>query len=83
MVRQGELTSPTPFHSFICTSCGKTLGKHFLFRPDKLTDVVGGAGSRKGNGKLYCHRDQVGWAGSYYQRELKRTMERGYNQNGC
>lgn len=69
-----------PFHLFICTNCGRSLGKHFLFRPDKLKDVFALADSpgRKPNGKLYCRRDQMGYAGGYYQRQLRRTMAPGY-----
>ncbi len=78
MVRQDRLTKPTPFHRFICSGCGKPLGRHWIFRPDKLTDVVGGAAARRPNGKLYCRPDQLGYAGAYYQRELRRTMEPGY-----
>ena len=74
MVTQDSLTRPTPFHDFICDGCGRRLGEHFLFRPDKLTDVVGGADSRKPDGKLYCKSAQTAYAGSYHQRTLKRTM---------
>ena len=75
MVRQEALTRPNPFHRFICDSCGNPLGRHFVFRPDNFSDARGG----RATGKLYCHRDQVGWAGSYHQRELARTMEEGYS----
>lgn len=69
-----------PFHLFICTSCGRSLGNHFLFRPDKLRDVMTLADTkgRAPDGKLYCHRDQIGHAAHYYQRQLRRTMTPGY-----
>ena len=80
VARQDSLTKPSPFHNFICDGCGNTLGKHWLFRPEKLRDVMFLADTvgRRPDGKLYCHRDQLGWAKSYHQRELKRTMVEGY-----
>lgn len=71
-----------PFHLFICTNCGRALGKHFLFRPDRLRDVMSAADTkgRQPNGKLYCRRDQIGYAGAYYQRQLRRTMAPGYER---
>lgn len=78
MVRQDELTKPSPFHEYICENCGNRLGSHYLFRPDKMADVYVGPNARKPNGKLYCNRDQLGWASGYHQRELKRTMVEGY-----
>ncbi len=79
MLKLGETASPTPFHSFVCTGCGKTLGKHVLYRPEKFADVrPGDKNGRAPNGKLYCRPDQTGYAGSYYQRQLRRTMEAGY-----
>ena len=80
MTRQDDLTAKNPFHNFICDGCGERLGKHWLFRPEKLRDVfvLADTKGRKPDGKLYCHRDQTGWAKSYHQRELKRTMVEGY-----
>jgi len=78
MVRQDALTKPTPFHSFICDGCGKPLGQHWLFRPDKMADVHVGPNARRPDGILYCNRDGLGRALSYHQRELKRTMEPGF-----
>ena len=68
-----------PFHLFVCTNCGRPLGKHFLFRPDRFSDArPGDKAGRQANGKLYCRRDQLGYAGQYYQRQLRRTMAPGY-----
>lgn len=83
MLRLGETASKTPYHDFICgPGCGKRLGDHFLFRPEKMADVVKtDRPGRSPDGKLYCHRDQAGYAGSYYQRQLRRTMVEGYARN--
>ncbi len=84
MMRLEKTVSPqaarlNPFHKFICDSCGRTMGRHWLFRPDKLADVFRlTEQGRKPDGKFYCWRDQVGWAKSYHQRQLRRTMEAGY-----
>lgn len=78
LARNESISKNNPFNFYICDVCGNRLGRHWLFRPEKLTDVVGGAGSRKPDGKLYCHRDQVSYAKSYHQRELRRTMVEGY-----
>ena len=78
MVRQDDLTTHSPFHEFVCGNCGKRMGTHWVFRPDKLADVYVGPNARKPDGKLYCHRDQLGYAASYFQRELKRTMAQDY-----
>lgn len=81
MMQLGETASATPFHAFICTGCGKTLGKHVLYRPEKFADVrPGDKNGRAPNGKLYCRPDQTAYAGSYYQRQLRRTMVEGYAQ---
>lgn len=79
MIRLGETASPTPFHQFVCDSCGKVLGSHFLYRPEKFADVrPGDKNGRAPDGVFYCHRDGVGMAKVYHQRALKRTLERGY-----
>ena len=83
LVRQDSLTRPSPFHLFICDGCGKPLGKHWLFRPEKLQDVmyVADTKGRAPNGRYYCNRSQTAWAGSYHQRELRRTMVAGYEHS--
>jgi hypothetical protein len=78
MVQLGKLTAPNPFHRFICDGCGKTLGRHWVFRPDRLGDVIANATGRKPTGKFYCHSDQCGHAGAHHQRELRRTMAAGF-----
>jgi hypothetical protein len=78
MARQEKLVPRNPFNEFICDVCGRRLGRHWLFRPDKFADTTGAAGARKPNGKLYCRPDQVSYAGSYHQRQLRRTMDPGY-----
>ena len=75
MMRQDEIGQRTPFWDFICDTCGKTLGSHWLFRPDKFGDVHPRFEGRKGNGKLYCHKDQASYCGSYHQRTLRRSLE--------
>lgn len=80
MTQQSQLSKPGPFHEFICVTCGRTLKTHWVYRPEKLADVHQlTKQGRKPDGKLYCHRDQLGFAGSYYQRQLRRTMEAGYS----
>ncbi len=80
MMRLGETARPTPYHLFVCDGCGKTLGKHFLYRPEKFADVrPGDKNGRAPDGILYCYRDQLGKAKSYHQRQLRRTMEVGYS----
>lgn len=80
MDRLSDFAPRTPFHAFVCDNCGKPLGQHYQFRPDKMADVAAGPNGRKPDGKLYCNRDQLGWASSYHQRELRRTMVAGYSQ---
>jgi hypothetical protein len=77
------MTPGNPFNLFICDGCGKTLGKHWLFRPEKLRDVmyIADTVGRRPNGKLYCNRSQTAWSGSYHQRELRRTMDAGYSHS--
>ena len=77
MVRQETLgVKGNPFNEFICANCGRRLGRHWIFRPDKFADVrPGDRNGRKPDGRLYCHRDQAGWAHSYYQRRLRRSLE--------
>ena len=67
----------------VCDGCGKPLGKHWLFRPEKLQDVmyVADTKGRAPNGRSYCNRSQTAWAGSYHQRELRRTMVAGYEHS--
>ena len=80
MMQQGTLGAKTPFHEFICNTCGKPLKVHWVYKPEQLADVfLLTRQGRKPDGKLYCHRDQVGFAGMYYQRQLRRTMVEGYN----
>lgn len=80
MIEQGKLGTPTPFHEFICVNCGRNLKTHWLYRPEKLADVhLLTRQGRKPDGKLYCRRDQLGFAGAYFQRQLRRTMEPGYS----
>ncbi len=80
LVKQQDLTQTNPFCDFICDGCGKRLGVHWLFRPERLRDVFAlASGGRKPNGRLYCNRGQTAWAGSYHQRTLRRTMEPGYS----
>ena len=79
MAQMQSLGRQTPFHNHICCSCGKPLGKHWVFRPDFLADVFSlTKQGRKGDGTMFCHRDCVGRAKDYYQRLLRRTMELGY-----
>jgi hypothetical protein len=81
MMRLGETASWTPFHDFICDGCGKNIGSHLLYRPDKFADVrPGDKNGRAPDGVFYCHRDQLGKAMRYHQRTLRRTMERGYEK---
>ena len=77
MMRLQETAAPTPYHDMICDNCGGRLGRHWLFRPDKRGDISAPTRfeGRKADGKLYCHRDQLGCASSYHQRALRRSME--------
>lgn len=80
MMQQGVLSKNSPFHEFICVNCGRALKTHWVYRPEQLADVfLLTKQGRKPDGKLYCRRDQLGFAGSYYQRQLRRTMEPGYS----
>ena len=80
MMLQGAISKPTPFHEFICGNCGRTLKTHWVYKPEQLADVfLLTTQGRKPDGKLYCRRDQLGFAGMYYQRQLRRTMVDGYN----
>lgn len=80
LVELGETATPTPYHDFICDGCGKRLGRHLLYRPEKFADVrPGDKNGREPNGKLYCNRSQTSFAASYHQRQLRRTMEAGYS----
>lgn len=82
MVRQGDLTKHSPFHDFICVNCGRPMGVHWIFQPEKLADVFTlTRQGRKPDGKYYCHRDQCGFASSYYQRSLRRIMADGYSHS--
>jgi hypothetical protein len=79
MMKLGETAKPTPFHQFVCDGCGKSLGSHFLYRPDRFADVrPGDKNGRAPDGIFYCHRDGIGAARSYHQRELRRTMVAEY-----
>ena len=77
LVQQDALIK-TPFNEFICDGCGRRMGAHFIFRPEKFADVRFDGGGRKPNGKYYCNRSQTAWSGAYHQRQLRRTMEAGY-----
>ncbi len=81
MMQLGETASRTPFHDFICDGCGKTLAKHFLYRPERFADVrPGDKNGRAPDGIFYCNRDQLGKAKTYHQRRLHRTMVDGYDK---
>lgn len=81
MMTLGETASRTPFHDFACDGCGKTLGEHYVYRPGKFADVrPGDKNGRQYDGKLRCHRDGLGYAGAYHQRQLRRTMAPGYER---
>ena len=73
MARQQDLVKHNPFNDFICATCGKRMGLHWVFRPDCLSDARGT--NRKPDGRYYCNRDGVGWAKDYYQRTLRRSLE--------
>lgn len=80
MMQLGRLNKPTAFHFFVCASCGKEMRTHWVYKPEQLADVfLLTRQGRKPDGKSYCHRDQVGFAGSYFQRQLRRTMVEGYS----
>lgn len=69
MMRLGDFTTRTPFHDFICDGCGRTLGRHFYWRPGKLADtLLNDKNGRRADGRPYCHRDGLSWAGAYHQR---------------
>jgi hypothetical protein len=82
MMRLGEFAARNPFHDFICGTkgggCGKRMGRHWVYRPEKLGDVIPNASGRKPDGKFYCHRDQSSASGGHYQRQLRRIMAEGY-----
>ncbi|MDE2099540.1 MAG: hypothetical protein KGL39_19970 [Patescibacteria group bacterium] len=80
IAKQDSLSKTNPFNEFICAGCGKRLGSHWIFRPEVFADVRPDGRGRKPNGKLYCHSDQTGWAGDYYQRELRRINVSGYDK---
>ena len=75
MARQDDLNDG-PFNRFICSGCGKPMGKHWIFRPDKLTDVAYfNSGSRRPDGRFYCHRDGSTASPGHFQRVLRRSLE--------
>lgn len=78
MARLDSLGGKTAFHEYVCDNCGNRLGKHWIFRPEKMADVGPGPNGRKPDGKYYCNPDQLGYAKSYHQRALRRTMVSGY-----
>lgn len=78
MSRLEDMNPATPFHEFICDGCGQRMGRHWLYRPDRFADVRPDGDGRKPNGRFYCNRSQTSWAGSYHQRQLRRTMAPGY-----
>lgn len=79
MVRQDSLKRSTAWNENICDNCGKRMGSHWVFQPEKMADVGPGPNGRKPDGKYYCNSDQVGWAKSFHQRQLIRTMEKNYD----
>ena len=80
MAQQEKLVPRNPFNLMVCATCGKHMGKHFLFRPEFFADVRQDGFGRKPNGRLYCHRDQTGWAGSWFQRQLRRIESHDYDK---
>ena len=82
LARQRDLTPRNHFNAFVCNGCGKELGDHWLFRPEKFADVRPDGNGRKPNGKLYCNRSQTAWAGEYHERALERnTISAGFAQS--
>jgi hypothetical protein len=78
MVKQKILTPQNLFCNFICDNCGKPMGQHFVFRPEKFADVRPDGRGRKPDGKHYCHSDGVAYSTSHHQRVLRRIMVEGY-----
>ena len=75
MERQENLAD-SPFNAMICIGCGRPMGKHWLFGPEKLSDVAySGRGSRRPDGKHYCHRDGSTASPGHFQRVLRRSLE--------
>lgn len=75
MLTLGETATRNPFHDFICDGCGKRLGLHYLYKPEKFADVrPGDKNGRPPDGKLYCSSSGMSHAGSHFQRQLSNIM---------
>jgi hypothetical protein len=76
MDRQDNLAD-TPFNGFICTGCGRTMGSHWVFRPDRMGDVTSMTrhSGRKAPGLHFCHRDGSTASPGHFQRVLRRSLE--------
>ena len=75
MERQENLAD-TPFNAYICTGCGRPMGKHWLFRPDNRTEIGPAVrGSRRWDGRMFCQRDGSTESPGHFQRVLRRSLE--------
>ena len=76
MERQENLAD-TPFNAFICTGCGRPMGRHWVFRPDQKGDITSLTRyeGRKGDGTFLCHHDGSTASPGHFQRVLRRSLE--------
>ena len=54
----------TPFNNYICNTCNKPLGEHFVFKATTREEIA----SVRGSGRHYCYTDGSSYCGGYHQR---------------